>query len=290
MTEGRSVFPTPRSITQRHAHMWKQLVSVLCVLTSPLVAHDFWLEPSSYRPSVDQRVDVQLVVGEHFVGDLVARKEERIVLFAAFDSVGTETRILGRDGKSPAGLWKPSSAGLHVLGYRSNATKIEIEAEKFEHYLVEEGLEHVIAERKSRGESASKGLEAYARCPKAIVVARGATEPGAKELGGFDRVLGLPLEIVPLANPTTLQKDAKFSVRVLFQGAPLANALVGLMPKSEPAREVRLRTDAQGRVEFTPVAGGVHLVRGVHMTRAADGAAHQWESQWASLTCELPLR
>jgi len=270
--------------------MWKQLALVLFASTSPLAAHDFWLEPSSFRPTVDQRVDVQLVVGERFVGELVTRKEERIVLFAAFDPAGKETPILGRDGKSPAGLWKPAVAGLHVLGYRGNATKIEIEAEKFEHYLAEEGLEHVIAERKTRGESASKGIEAYARCPKAFVVARGAAEPMAAELAGWDRVLGLPLEVVPLANPTTLARDAKFSVSVLFQGAPLANALVGFMPKSDPAREVRVRTDARGRVEFSPVAGGIHLVRVVHMTRAKDGAAHQWESQWASLTCELPAR
>lgn len=270
--------------------MWKQLALVLFASASPLAAHDFWLEPSSFKPAVDQRIDLQLVVGERFVGELVTRKEERIVLFAAFDPAGKETRILGRDGKTPAGLWKPSVAGLHVIGYRGNATKIEIEAEKFEHYLAEEGLEHVIAERKARGETASKGLEAYARCPKSIVVARGASEPTASELVGWDRVLGLPLEVVPLANPTTLSKDAKFSVSVLYQGAPLANALVGLMPKSEPAREVRLRTDAAGRVEFTPLTGGVHLVRVVHMTRAKEGAAHQWESQWASLSCELPPR
>ncbi len=270
--------------------MRKQLLAVLFALTSPLAAHDFWLEPSSYRPAVDQRVDLQLVVGEQFVGELVARKEERIVLFTAFDSAGSETRILGRDGRTPAGLWKPSAAGLHVIGYRSNATKIEIEAEKFERYLTEEGLEHVIAERKARGESTSKGLEAYARCPKTIVVAGGATERTAQELLGWDRVLGLPLEVVPLTNPTTLAKDAHVAVRILFQGAPLANALVGLMPKSDPAREVRLRTDVDGRVEFGPAVGGIHLVRVVHMTRATVGAAHHWESHWASLTCALPER
>lgn len=270
--------------------MLKLIALALLATAGSVPAHDFWLEPSTFRPALEQRIDLNLIVGEHFVGDLVARKDERIVRFSAFDSGGIEARILGRDGKSPAGLWKPTTAGLHVIAYRSHPTTIELEAAKFESYLVEEGLEHVIADRKTRGESQSKGLEAYARCPKSIVVVRGAAEPTAPELTGWDRVIGLPLEVVPLANPTTVARDGAFAVRILFRGEPLANALVGCMPKSDPTREVRLRTDAQGRVEFQPVLGGVHLVRTVHMTRAKADAAHHWESQWASLTCELPAR
>jgi uncharacterized GH25 family protein len=103
-------------------------------------------------------------------------------------------------------------------------------------------------------------------------------------------VLGFPLEIVPEQNPCLLAKDAELGVRVLFQGQPLANALVGCMPRQDPAREVRLRTDAEGRVRFRPALGGVHLLRVVHMVRAPEGADHDWESQWASLTFEAPAR
>jgi uncharacterized GH25 family protein len=95
---------------------------------------------------------------------------------------------------------------------------------------------------------------------------------------------------VPLVNPLDLAAPAKLPVRVLFQGRPLQGALVGCLPRTAPDAEVRLRTDAKGRVEFEPRQGGVHLLRVVWMERAAEGAPHDWESWWASLTCELPAR
>ncbi len=267
----------------------KTLLAWIALATS-VAAHDFWLEPASFQPRVGARVDLQLVVGEHFAGDLVPRKEARILAFASLDAAGRETAVLGLEGKTPAGLWKAEAPGLHVLGYRSNGTAIELEAGKFERYLVEEGLEFVVAERKSRGESAAPGRELYARCAKSIVVARSEKELAAADWAGWDRVLGYPLELVPTANPCRLASDADLTVRVLFRGQPLPDALVGCTPKQDPAQAVRARTDAEGRVTFRPRLGGAHLLRVVHMTRAADGAAHDWESQWASLTFELPAR
>ncbi len=262
----------------------------LLVLASSLAAHDFWLEPSSFRPVVGTRIDLQLVVGEHFAGDNLPRKEERILSFVAFDPAGAEAQVLGLDGRAPAGMWKARTPGVHVLGYRSSGTALELEAQKFERYLLEEGLEAVVAERKTRGETAAKGLESYARCAKSIVVAPGEKELNAEQGAGWDRVLGYPLELVPTTNPCTLARGADLTLRLLYRGAPLANALVGCMAKQDPTQEVRTRTDAEGRVTFTPKFGGVHLLRVVHMTRAAPDAAYHWESQWASLTFELPAR
>lgn len=265
-------------------------LAALLVLASASLAHDFWLQPSTFQPVVGERIDVRFLVGEHFVGDEVGRKEERILSFVAVDSGGREEKILGRDGRAPAGMWRPSAPGLYVLGYRGNGTTIELEAEKFEHYLVSEGLEHVVAERKRLGESDRKGRESYARCPKSFVVATAEAPLTDAQRKGWDRTLGYPLEIVPTVDPLHLAPDAQLAVRVLHQGAPLANALVGCMPKSDPKLEVRLRTDAEGRVAFAPTSGGVHMLRVVHMTRAAEGLDHDWESHWASLTFELPQR
>lgn len=262
----------------------------LIALATAAAAHDFWIEPTTFRPQVGKRVDVQLLVGERFVGEPVTRKDERILSFVAVDARGDETKVLGVEGRAPAGLWKPASPGLHVLAYRSNGVAIELEAAKFEAYLAEEGLESVIAERKRRGESARTGRELYARCAKSLVVVAGAEDARPADLVGWDRALGLPLEIVPLADPTTLAADAPLAVRVLHDGKPLPNALIGCMAKSDAAKEARVRTDAEGRATFAPTTGGAHLVRVVHMTRSQDGAAHEWESHWASLTFDLPAR
>jgi len=257
--------------------MLRRMPAVLMFLaTAPIAAaHDFWLEPSSFRPPLGQKLELELIVGERFSGDRVLRDGTRILSFVATGATaekGAQEKILGFDGKTPAGIFRPKAPGLLLVGYQSNGTAIEIEAPKFESYLREEGLDGAAAERQRRGENASKGREVYARW------------------AGWDRVLGFPIEIVPEQNPCTLPKDAELPVRVLFQGKPLANALVGCMPKQDPTQEVRLRTDAEGRVRFAPKLGGAHLLRAVHMVRAPERADHDWESQWASLTFEAPAR
>jgi hypothetical protein len=276
-------------VSARRFAPWRYCAALIA-LTAAAVAHDFWLEPATLRPEVGERIEVRLVVGEHFVGDPVARQEQRIVSFVATDPGGRTEKVLGRDGRAPAGIWRASEPGLHVIGYQSNGTAIELEAAKFESYLAAEGLESVALERKARGESARPGRESYARCAKSFVVATGDAAPKPNQRAGWDRALGFPLEIVPEVDPTRLAPGAKLVVHVVFQGAPLANGLVGCMPKLDPTREVRLRTDAEGRVAFEPVLGGLHLLRVVHMTRAPAGSAHDWESQWASLTFEVPKR
>jgi len=95
-------------------------------------------------------------------------------------------------------------------------------------------------------------------CARSCVVATGDAALTNAQTQGWDRALGYPLEIVPAVDPLHLAADAKLTVRVLHDGAPLANALVGCMPQSDPKSEVRSRTDAQGRVAFEPTSGGVH--------------------------------
>ena len=262
---------------------------VLCAIAPLGRAHDFWLEPSSFRAPLGQKLQLELLVGERFSGERVLRDESRILAFVAASGTNAPEKVLGFDGKTPAGIFRAKAAGLLLVGYQSNAKPIEIEPAKFDSYLREEGLDAAAAERQRRGET-GKGREVYARCAKSLVVVQGETPLTAEQWTGWDRVLGLPLEIVPEANPCLLAKDAALGVRVLFQGKPLENALVGCMPRQDPSQEVRLRTDAEGRARFQPKLGGVHLLRTVHMIRAPDGADHDWESQWASLTFEAPAR
>jgi hypothetical protein len=264
--------------------------SLLLTCAASGAAHDFWIEPSAPRAAPGALLEIRLRVGEHFVGDLVARNEKRIVRFVARDAALTERAVLGIDGESPAGLLRLERPGLHVLGYQSHATAIELEAAKFEQYLAEEGLERVIEERRARGESARSGREAYARCAKALLVAQGEQELAPADWKGFDVPLGLALELVPLANPCSPAPGAELDLRLVWQGKPLAGALVGCLAQADPQHELRVRSDEEGRVRFKLARGGAQLVHAVHMVRAAPGADRDWESHWASLTFEARAR
>lgn len=259
----------------------KLLTLATIALVAPrALAHDFWIEPASFRPPEGARVAIELRVGELLTGDLVPRNAQRIVRFALVQPDGeklVETPILGIDGSTPAGIARVAKRGVAWIAYESTPTAIELEATKFETYLRSEGLERVIEARASRGETAKPGKERYLRSVKALLAV------GEGDHAGVEKPVGLPLEIVPLADPSRLHAGDALELRVLFQGAPLANALVGCRAKADVEHETRVRTDAEGRVRFELAAAGTTLVRVVHMVEAPKESGADWQSTWASL-------
>jgi len=252
--------------------------SLLAALAAaPLRAHDFWIEPSSFRPPAPAQIQVALRVGQDFHGDPVPRDDRKIVRFVAAGPA-VESSIPGLPGTDPAGFARLEQPGLYVLAYRSSRSPIELEAEKFEKYLADEGLEQVSKERARRGESGKPGKEVYSRCAKALVVA------GGGPIAGFDRALGLTLEIVPIRAPAI----GEFPVALLYEGKPLAGALVVAMNKADPAAKISARSDRKGHVVLKLSRAGVWLVKAVHMIPAPADTGADWESLWASLTFEIP--
>jgi len=69
------------------------------------------------------------------------------------------------------------------------------------------------------------GSERYSRCAKSIVQVG---PPGAGSQDHVSKPVGLPLEIVPEANPYGVPRSAALPVRVIYAGRPLAGALVKL--------------------------------------------------------------
>ncbi len=248
----------------------------------PLHAHDFWIEPSAYRVEPGTAIGLALRVGEHYRGDPVPRDSSRIRRFVLAGPTG-EQPIPGGEGAEPAGRVRVEGPGLFVIGYHNRPSSITLEAGKFEAYLEEEGLERIIALRAERRESATPGREIYSRCAKALVVS------GAPSAGGHDRWLGLPLELVPEANPHTSGGES-LPVRLFFDGEPLAGALVVALAREEPEKKFEARSDRDGRVVLELAAGRTWLVKAVHMVPAPPGSGAHWESLWASLTFAIPAR
>ena len=161
---------------------------------------------------------------------------------------------------------------------------MQLEAEAFESYLREEGLERVIARRAADGESALPGLEIFSRNAKAMLVAPGAE--AASRTPTWRRPVGLTLELVPETDPRRPTAEGRFAVRLLFRGRPLPGALVKALPKDGHERLLSARTDAQGRVRFALAEPGIWLISAVHMIDAPAASGARWESLWSSLTFE----
>jgi uncharacterized GH25 family protein len=276
-----------------------------CVLlvAGRAMAHEFWIQPSTFTPAVGETVGVQLRVGDGFPGEVRPRDPKKLVrLFIVGpgverESAGAEQAIAagqreipGVDGQDPAGSVKVERAGAHLLAYRSTGSLLTLEAGKFEKYLAEEGLGHVVGERARLGESALVGRERYSRAAKCLVRAAGA-EGGTGDRSAADKPVGFPAEITPVGcDPTIAVVGTELTFAVTHEGAPAAERLVMAFYRDDPKHIIKLQTDREGRVRFTPDRAGMWMLGNVMMKRADGDAAVQWESVWASLTFSIAAK
>jgi hypothetical protein len=248
-----------------------------------LPAHDFWIEPSTFTPAAGQRVALRLRVGQDLRGDPVPRDPGLLARFVAVGPAG-EMPVPGREYTDPAGILASQAPGFHMIVYDSLRSPVALDAAKFETYLGEEGLEKISALRAGRRQSGAGVREVFSRCAKSLLSVGGGAGPG------FDRVVGQRLELVPEVNPQTSPGGGELPVRLLYEGKPLAGALVVAFTKDRPQAKVSARSDAKGRVRLKLDRPGFWLVKAVHMIPAPAGSGADWESFWASLTFEVPGR
>jgi uncharacterized GH25 family protein len=245
--------------------------SIFCfavLLASRAFAHDFWIEPSTFRPAAGDRVAAGLRVGQKLQGEAVPRIPPLVDRF-----VLDNAPMIGFQGGNPAGIAAVARPGFQWIGYQSNAYPVTLDAPKFEQYLRDEGLDGVIKVQSQRPQS-----ERFYRCAKALL------EAGGAKSGTFDVPIGFTLELVPRKLP---RAGDELPLTLLFHGKPAANILVVAMSKTDPDNAVRARTDARGRVTLRIAHGGFWLIKAVHMQSAPADSGVDWESWWASLTFEL---
>ncbi|MCC6320088.1 MAG: DUF4198 domain-containing protein [Phycisphaerales bacterium] len=271
---------------------WPMMMVLVLALAAPAWAHDFWIRPSSYAPTAATLVSLDLRIGDDYPGEVFRRKDSMIERFVAISPDGTEAPVVGLDGRAPAGALRIESPGSHIVVYRGKHATVQLESAKFEDYLREEGLEKIIEARKKAGESDKPGLEMYSRCAKSIIFARGSESDAAPVTTGFDRVVGLRLELVPITDPAAAKPAEEFQARLLLDGKPCSGVLVGANCVEDARARVRGRTGENGEVKLKLSRAGTWVLNAVEMLPApTDTAANptgcKWESLWASLSFEV---
>jgi uncharacterized GH25 family protein len=261
------------------------IVLISLFITGMTQAHEFWVMPSSFSPAPLQQTGFALYVGAGWPGESVPRDPSRLVRFELIDAQGSSP-LEAEPAADPAGIAAPKALGTAIAVYRSNQAEITLEAAKFEAYLLEEGLEQISKARAARGQSQQPGRELYSRCAKALVRVGGARGSSA----GFDRNVGLTLELIPENDPFALIGGGTLRLRLLYNDKPLAGVLIKAASRAQPKRWISGRSDAQGRVALKLPEAGVWLINAVQMIEAPTGSRADWESVWSSLTLELPSR
>lgn len=256
------------------------MLACLAAVPRLLWAHDFWIEPETFRPQPGARVGLRLYVGQHFAGESIPYFPDRFERYVSAGPAG-EQPIPGVLGDEPAGTITPATPGLYVIGLRTRPETVSFDSsEEFEQYLRMEGLERNLALHRQRYKPGRKIRESYFRCAKSLIAA------GAVGDAPADRALGLPLELVALTSPYRTGPHAPLRLQLRYHGKPLDGALVMLSSKRQPLPRLTARTDADGIAQFQPRQPGTWLATAVHMVPASPFATEDWNSAWASLSFE----
>ena len=276
-------------------HVVLTLVLALPMFAAVANAHDTWLLPSSLRTVVGRRVDFALTSGMAFPADDFAIKPARIA--KASVRLGGRTTSLSGATSAPLALryrWTPAVPGVATI-----AVALAPKALTLRGALIKEYLEEIDASPALRAQwtepATTPWREVYTKHAKTFVRVdrRGRSAsgmPGLQMPEGNDTSwatpAGLGLEIVPERDPTMVVAGDTLPVRVLYQGAPLADFSVGAEMEHAAAHAARLvfaRTGADGRAMVPLSNPGRVLLKGTQLRRVHE-ADVDWRSDFTTLT------
>lgn len=259
-------------------------------LVGTLGAHDFWLVPNAFQIAVGDSVSALGQTSSRFPTTESAVAVDRVA-DARLVGATSETRITGLSiaGKSLRLAARPTQPGQYIVAAGLYWRSMRESAGSFRRYLELEGapaaLERIDREGLLRGRDSV--TRRYAKYAKTFV------QVGDAGGRAFSRVLGQPLEFVPLSDPSSLRAGDTLSARLILLGSPAPGArahagAVHWMPTSaseprEAAKDVDLVADANGVVRIPISSAGLWNVRTIQIVQSPAGAGADWDAHWATL-------
>ncbi|OOF59264.1 DUF4198 domain-containing protein [Rodentibacter myodis] len=107
--------------------------------------------------------------------------------------------------------------------------------------------------------------------------------------------IGLPLEIVPLKDPSKAQSGEVFPVQIFYQDMPLAGETVIATADTVIVKDLDAatghrepqgfsgKTDSQGRVNIIPLIDGIWKIKVIHKTPFSDQTTCQQSASYSTL-------
>lgn len=255
------------------------LLVLLAVFTGLLVvqAHEFWLQADRYFLKTGEPLRIKFLVGENFMGEPWDLSTHRIESLQSFEGNDTRSWVDSIDRAAGMLTLRFAKAGTKMLTMESNAASIELEANLFNDYLKEDGLDDVLAHREKTGTMGQKAREQYSRHTKLFV------QVGETRDEVYRKVVGMPIELVPQKNPYDLKRTDKCKFLVLFEGKPLFGAMVRVWNRFDNRTTIQnIYTQKDGMIEMQVSNPGAWMVSVVRMVPSKDPTA-DWRSYWGSL-------
>lgn len=254
-------------------------------------AHDFWLQPETFRLDEPGPLLVQTLVGHSDDLSIWPAAPSRIIALRSAGPDGVTDQQARLDADPARGLLRPvlPEPGFHVLTLTSTHASSDLPADRFNSYLEEEGVRPILEHRRARDTMDTNGREIYSRRGKSLILV--GDLDGASD-DHVTRPLGLTLEIVPLTNPMRVSAEDGFDLEVRYRGQPVPGALVHVQSLSRNDVAIDpIRTDGDGRARFDPGVGGAWMLHTVWSSPTRIDPRGDYDTTFSSLTFSFaPVR
>lgn len=263
----------------------KTLVPIAIALgAAPVVAHDFWIQPTRFTVAPGTPLSFDLLVGHGSFRQRWGVETARVLRFETIGPTGRSDRrsVLHTTSGDDDGTLKFTQPGLHLVVLESGPAVSVLPSIRFNDYAKLEGLAPAIAQRTRLGQNGTDGREFYSRRAKALVQVGGTAS--AADLSLVTRPTGLKLEIVPQRNPYALKPGEALPVRILYEGRPLSGATVKLNNLDFDAEPIAVvLSDRNGEAVFNVPQRGRWQFN-VIWTKPIRNARADFDTTFSSLT------
>lgn len=258
------------------------------LLATPLASHDFWLIPNAFRLGAGTELVVLGRTSSDFPTSLSAVTPDRIASARLVQAHGERMiEALAVAGNSLRLAIRPEEAGQAIVTATIHPRLVSESAESFRRYLTLEGAPEALERYERQGILPTDSVtRSYAKYAKTLV------QVGQHGERVFDRVMGHPLEFVPLSDPENAPVGDVLRFRMLFRGHPLAHArghasAATSIEATTARHSVEFETDEGGEFALPLLASGIWNVRALHIVPAPEGADSNWDVHWATFVWKV---
>jgi len=250
---------------------------LMALLTLPVIAsaHDIWIESSANLVRTGDLLRLSLMLGNHGnehrdfkLASKIAAGDQNLFVFGPKGDKLDLTSTLFDNGYGPQdGFWsttfQPEQPGM---------------------YMALSTFDKVMSYAPVRDIKSAKTFFVVSNSLDAV--------PEANP--GFDRVVGAPLELVPIVNPVTPFGSGNIlKVKLLYKGKPLPNSVISFVPrgatlKGEMDMAYEKKTDANGIAQLTLKEANSYLISAHQGDDKASGEGYKSIGYSATLCMIVP--
>ncbi|MBX2816911.1 MAG: DUF4198 domain-containing protein [Saprospiraceae bacterium] len=262
--------------------MHRYLILIICYLI--FSSHELFLKTDAFFIDPGQETELYLFNGSFDNSENIITRDR--IVNAKVVGGGKEMEIPTDNywDKDEATFLRigVGAEGTYMAGISTLPRILEMSAGDFKDYLVHEGLSDLVSERARNGNEDQSAREKYSKHVKCLL------QVGETHSADYEKILGYPIEFIPLSNPYAMKVGDALSMRLLYKGEPLANEVVrtGYKTNGKVYSGKTVRTNEEGICSIDINSPGKWYAATIHIHESDEGEL-DYESNWATLTFAL---